>query len=1227
MLMLPGHAARHRPSTACWTRCSSGPASQRSVARARVRRIGAGNRQGDVVTSIEPGSGWSERLNPRNWTPDLEAGGRSAWCRPCSRSALGVLRIADDAEQAAELGRSSRLRRGPGAGRRRGQRAAPGARRVRAVRGRRAHRRPRRRCEVGVRPGRRRDRRDASTRCAAPAELDPARSPPLQRSRGRLAGSPSCAQRHRQRRRSPSDEVVDPYTEIIEPIDVLRPGAAAPAAHPGHRGPGRRAHRRDRRDRAARPASTRCSARRSAPAGCCPATRPLVDAADARLRRRLPRLPGRAHPRAADRVRRVPRRRGQLPARAAARPRILAAPAGPDRHPGRGLGRRLRRLRAAADRHRGPACARELVDAPAPRPQDQASNLAGINSVILLLGLLIGITIAVLVARALVRSLRVLRTLRAGRRRAPAAAGRREHARRRTPDITVEPVPVHRPRGGRPGGPGVRRGARARRSGWPPSRRPCRPASAHVRQPVPAQPGAGRAAAAADRAAGEQRAGPRPAVQPVPARPPGHPDAAQQREPAGPRGHRRGQAERGARSRWSTCCAPRCPRSSSTSAIVVQPPPTATILGRAARDLVHLLAELLDNATNFSPPDSQVVMSSTRTADGVDRGGDRRPRRRDDRRRAGRRERPAGRPGLGRRLRRPAGWACSWSAGWPPGTASSVRLSSSGRGRSGSGLTASVTVPTKLVPTSEPRRQRDLAGTGMARPARRSGRRRDAHRRATACPAGPAAPSPTGATRPTVRAGPADRPGSDEPGAAPAANGSVQRAADPPARLQPARDRGDRRFDRRPARVGRRRRPPSDQPGPSAGPRCGPLDRPGRPRTGRRTGRTGERRTGPPPPDQRRRSRAGGRARGAERPVPRSPAADRSGPRRPARRPAGGRARCRGRPSDRPDPDASRRPPPSGSPRLRPDRPRSPRPRGRAVETAARAAAPTRQTGRPSRSGRSPTGDRRRTDRTDQTDPAAAESVDRTDSKPAVAPTEDRGPGPRTDPTPVVDRPGNRCRSDRPSPPAPPAPSRNGGPGRPGSDRPAPAAAAPAAGCSPPGVPARRARPGGRPGPRFDPNETTPIFEEIASAWFRSNRSVPVAVRPGPGPAAPAARPARAPRRPRPRPPALPPARRPHPRPGAAAGRRRTGAARTGPARTTASPAWPTRAGGPRAAWRPTRGDELTPAGLPKRRPRARLVPGSAGSAVLAPPADAVPQRRKRARPAGQLPAGRPEGS
>ena len=50
--------------------------------------------------------------------------------------------------------------------------------------------------------------------------------------------------------------------------------------------------------------------------------------------------------------------------------------------------------------------------------------------------------------------------------------------------------------------------------------------------------------------------------------------------------------------------------------IVVQSPPTATIAGRAGADLVHLLAELLDNATNFSPPESQVVMSSPAPPDG-----------------------------------------------------------------------------------------------------------------------------------------------------------------------------------------------------------------------------------------------------------------------------------------------------------------------------------------------------------------------------------------------------------------------------------------------------------------------------------------------------------------------------------------------------------------------------------------------------------------------------------
>ncbi len=48
--------------------------------------------------------------------------------------------------------------------------------------------------------------------------------------------------------------------------------------------------------------------------------------------------------------------------------------------------------------------------------------------------------------------------------------------------------------------------------------------------------------------------------------------------------------------------------------VVLQPPPELLVVGRAATDLVHLTAELLDNATHFSPPDSQ-VLTSARPAD------------------------------------------------------------------------------------------------------------------------------------------------------------------------------------------------------------------------------------------------------------------------------------------------------------------------------------------------------------------------------------------------------------------------------------------------------------------------------------------------------------------------------------------------------------------------------------------------------------------------------------
>ncbi len=60
--------------------------------------------------------------------------------------------------------------------------------------------------------------------------------------------------------------------------------------------------------------------------------------------------------------------------------------------------------------------------------------------------------------------------------------------------------------------------------------------------------------------------------------------------------------------------------------LVLQPPPDVLVFGRAAGDLVHLVAELLDNATHFSPPDSQVMISARSVRDGslvieiVDRG-------------------------------------------------------------------------------------------------------------------------------------------------------------------------------------------------------------------------------------------------------------------------------------------------------------------------------------------------------------------------------------------------------------------------------------------------------------------------------------------------------------------------------------------------------------------------------------------------------------------------------
>jgi hypothetical protein len=124
-----------------------------------------------------------------------------------------------------------------------------------------------------------------------------------------------------------------------------------------------------------------------------------------------------------------------------------------------------------------------------------------------------------------------------------------------------------------------------------------------------------------------------------------------------------------------------------------------------------------------------------------------------------------------------------------------------------------------------------------------------------------------------------------------------------------------------------------------------------------------------------------------------------------------------------------------------------------------------------------------------------------------------------------------------------------------------------------------------------DITETTPIFAEIASAWFADDRPVPVDWELGERPDEDLV-PANA---------SLPPAA--SARPGLLDGPDLPlPVPATDPVghafATVADEGW--RAASGAAAERP---DELTAAGLPKRRPRARLVPGSAGSAVLAAPA------------------------
>ncbi|HVH22976.1 MAG TPA: nitrate- and nitrite sensing domain-containing protein [Pseudonocardia sp.] len=1114
------------------------------------------------MTSIEPGSGWTERLNPRNWTltwklvvvglvPALLA------------LTLGVLRIADDADQAAELSRSSRLVeiRDQVAG------AANALRQERDestlyVAGNRTGDRGVLDIGYGQADG---EIEEMVNALRGTGELDQATQSALQRVEDGLGGLVALRSDVTENPTVPSDQVVRRYSDLIGPLDVLDRALLRQLRTPGTAGLADAIG-------AVTGAVEQLSIEHTVLGAAIRANRQLPgDAALLNVAAAQLLADYRTYQAAV-----TPDQLGRFGAflddpanvqRNQLRAAILSAPEGQIAVPATEWDAAYSGSRGAADRT-AEQIRTELVSVSS-AAESRASNLAGINSVILMLGLLIGITIAVLVARNLVRSLRVLRTsaLDVAERRLPQTV---ESVRAGdTPDITVAPVPL---------------------SGRDEVTQVARAFDAVHMQAIrlaadQATLQAGISAMFVNLSRRSQALVERQ-LQLIEHLEANEQDADQlsnlfQLDHLATRMRRNSEnllvlagtdvAKRNvAAVPMVDVLRAAVSEVEQYQRIVVQTPPTATILGRAASDIVHLLAELLDNATNFSPPDSQVVMSSTRTADGAivveiaDRGVGM-----TDEELVAANSRLSGPASVDVSTSRRMGLIVVGRLATRHGV--DVRLSSSAAGASGSGLTASVTVPTTLVPTSEPRRTSTILGAGAPRP--------------VGAPV-PGAPSPRNGLAPRSAAqvsallagadGPAQNPpaGTEQP----AANGSVNGL-------------------------------PTRQPGSSLrSTGAGPFDRP-----------TTERPPTPAPPPTDREPTD--REQTDREPTAGSSAVDREvdfGPR--ADHPAApvdstpGRASRDG--ADTSDP----RTPSTGTPTGVPS----------AIPASRPAPAP-----RPGPFGPAPAGrpaDQPVDVQRDGTAPAAAGPTNGHE-----AAEDDRDPaGPRTDPTPVVERPEPGLPQRRPSPqrrpdgplPFPRDDDVPGGPQRrvatsaPGGSslfsapeatrpestrpesRPEPTPAESTPPVPSPPVPAapEPARsgpasldpgPGIRPGPRFDPNETTPIFEEIASAWFRSNRSVPVRYGPDQDepPAVPVRRPASTPApAPLPAPEPAPPAR---PAPAEPPVRDRVGADHG--FASLADEGW-------RAARgvTSTRGDELTAAGLPKRRPRARLVPGSAGSAVLA---------------------------
>ena len=318
-----------------------------------------------------------------------------------------------------------------------------------------------------------------------------------------------------------------------------------------------------------------------------------------------------------------------------------------------------------------PADLKEIIDAQAEQLNDEASQRQQWYLALAALAVVVALVVTWLVSRSITQPLRSL-TRQA-----------KEMAEHRLPDAVldiletplgdnvevpeIEPVSGHHPRRGR------RRGRRPQHGaglGARPGRRAGRPAAQHrrlLRQPRPPQPEPARPPARLHHRTRVQRDRPRHPRLAVPPRPPRHPHAPQRRVAAGARRHRPA-AEVGRPVRLTDVIRAALGEVEDYQRVTVRAVEPATILGSAAADLAHLIAEFIENALTFSPPDQNVDIRGRSRPDGytlaiIDSASACRP---------PTSRRPTGASAAPRASRSPrrSTWGTTSPATWPPATAS-----------------------------------------------------------------------------------------------------------------------------------------------------------------------------------------------------------------------------------------------------------------------------------------------------------------------------------------------------------------------------------------------------------------------------------------------------------------------------------------------------------------------------------------------------------------------------